>query len=411
MILKVVPAFIIFLSSFYTSFSQQKICDTVYYNQSWQICEKEIASFYRVGEFIHENNFLYYKGTVKDYTVQHKIIMQGEYSPDGYRNGKFIFYYPDGKPKYEAMYNMGFATGIWNWFYNNGNKKSSIRFGNSENDFVFLNYSDESGKQTLNDSTGDFTWYTIPEGTVFRNFMVEGSFKNGKRSGEWQFYIVEEGEKEKFFKEIYKDGKLKKRVPELIFAPKGNPQSFVFSPTRLQTIESIEYDQFFKKNGKADAPYALLDYLEAGKPSEIKLKYSNFDTAMSFIINNLNYYSHRFEDYDKDVDGRIEFLVSTSHRPEDIQITGTIDTASKSFISFLMSKFRGIEMPSSQSIEVEAYHSIYFYTVDLRPYYPSYARDEAARIVLFSQIPRKQFMESMEANKKKLKKLIRNWYN
>ncbi len=59
--------------------AQQKITDTVYFNNNWQICEQPIANYYRTGTLVIKDNVCYYWGHIKDFTIDNRLLMDGEY--------------------------------------------------------------------------------------------------------------------------------------------------------------------------------------------------------------------------------------------------------------------------------------------------------------------------------------------
>jgi len=81
----------------------QKITDTIFYNRAWQICEKPIASYYRIGTLAIDS-FWFYTGKVKDFDINGQLLMEGEYNNKGDKDGLFRFYYPDGKLMISGKY-------------------------------------------------------------------------------------------------------------------------------------------------------------------------------------------------------------------------------------------------------------------------------------------------------------------
>ena len=130
------------------SASCQKITDTIFYNQDWGICEKPIAAYYRLGTLAIDS-FWIYTGRVRDYTIKGYQLMEGEYSIDGFKNGRFIFYYPDGKIKASGLYKDDKLYGEWIWNYPNGNEWAIINSPSDEKQFQFVKYRDANGKSLL----------------------------------------------------------------------------------------------------------------------------------------------------------------------------------------------------------------------------------------------------------------------
>ena len=168
-------------------FSQYKITDTIFYNHEWAICEKPLATYYRAGILAAFNDHWYYTGKIKDYTMDNTLIDEGVYSDDGLKEGEFKFYYPNGKIMAFGKYKNANPIGNWNWYYPDGKQEAVILFTGDYNDFQFVKFIHKNGTTTLENGTGDFTWYSDPMEWTHIAYICNGSFKNGKRSGNWHF--------------------------------------------------------------------------------------------------------------------------------------------------------------------------------------------------------------------------------
>lgn len=188
----------------------QKITDTIFYNRAWQICEKPIAAYYRIGT-LNIDSFWYYTGKIKDFDINGVLATEGEYNDKGQRDGSFKFYYPNGKLMLAGNYWEGLMTGDWQWYYSNDSVMAIINFDGPSDDFTFNLYKTRDGTTKLQNGTGEFEWYTNIYTSHFSNFKVTGSFSAGKRSGGWRYYWINGGEETFRFEEKYdKEGKLKK---------------------------------------------------------------------------------------------------------------------------------------------------------------------------------------------------------
>lgn len=412
--MKIRPAFscayfvvILFTGGIQNASAQYIITDTIYYDQAWKICEEPIASYYRSGTLASENSVLYFTGEVKDYTMDHKLIMEGVYA-DSVKNGLFKFYYPNGKLMATGNYEDGFMSGTWQWYYANGNEKAQIYFNADDPDFKFVSFKDENGKSLIENGTGDFTWpVNVFERQII--FNVKGSFANGKRSGKWQ-YEQPDGSTIFNFTESYdKDGNLKKSVYDVSKGTRSlQPFEFNFSPGRFQTMENIAYNNYFRRNGDSLAGRALMNYLVNHKPTEIRVKNKNFDSAYVFILRSLYGVAGRFDYTSKDIDADIEFRLGPNGFPEDISVTGSgLNVNEKKFLLFFIPKFIGIEMPGTSTIAVEGYHHIYMYNIDASPYYPANLQKEFGMELYFGGIPKQEMLAALKENKKNIRKFLR----
>ena len=398
---------VIFTEGIQKASAQHTITDTIYYDQSWRICEEPIASYYRAGTLAVMNSIWYFTGKVRDYTAGNLLMMEGEYA-DSLKNGLFKFYYPDGKLMASGNYKDGLMSGTWYWYYSSGNEKAQIYFNPDNPDFKFVSFKDERGQSLMENGTGDFTWpVNVFETRIF--FEVKGSFNNGRRSGKWQF--EQPGESNMFnFTETYdKEGNIKRSIYD---NSKGvrplEPFEFNFSPGRFQTMENIAYNNYFRRNGDSLAGKALLNYLANHKPTEIRVKNKNFDSAYVFMLQSLYGTIGRFDYTSKDIDADIEFKLGPNGFPEDVSVTGTgLNANERKFLLFLMPKFTNIEMPGTSTIAVEGYHHIYMYNIDVSVYFPAKLHMAFEMELFFRNIPKKQMLAALNENKKDLRKFLR----
>ena len=401
---------LLILTSFKEVAAQQYVTDTIFYNKNWQICEAPIASYYRVGEFVVDS-FWYYRGPVKDYSITDSLIMEGEYNNEGYKQGPFKFYYNNGQVYATGYFNHDKPDGLWHWWYPDGAKRAMIRFNGDEQDFKFELYKNESGDSLLKNGEGSFDWETNPF-SVRADYYVHGGFHDGRRSGKWEFLRSQKGVSNALdFTEVYnKEGKLK-RVNQSggsasVYAGQLT-QKFSFIPERLKAMEDMDYDPLFRRGGDSMAAFALLSYLIDKQSLKLKVKQSTFDSAFLEMVKTLDSYRGKFNYRHQDIDGKIKFRLGEKGILEDISITGKIDSASRKFMFFLMEKFTNIDMPGTAEIAIESYHTIYFYSIEIKDYFPASLRDSVDRDFFITATPKEQMIALLNAQKKTIRKYIR----
>ncbi len=400
---------IIALLSIHATANAQIITDTIFYNKSWQICEKPLAAYYRIGTLTIDS-FWYYTGKMKDFDMQGQLLTEGEYSNDGKRDGLFRFYYPDGKLMLSGKYWQGLMTGDWHWYYTNDSLKAIINFDGTSDDFVFSRYKLPDGTSMLENGSGTFEWYTNPYLPNLPNLKVYGSFSKGKRSGSWRYYVTGYGEESLRFSEKYdKDGKFKKASVSGNYygqEPKAPYDDYIFIPPKMLITEQIQYDNFFRKDSASGV--ALLNYLLNRKSSEIIVSNKKVENVLLHIMRSLENSRGRLEYQQKEVNGNIEFRIGEKGYPEDISVTGNgIAEKEREFIVFLLNKFRDIEMPSVEDVAIERYYTIHVYSINMKEFVPASMRDEVNNDIFFSTMPRDKFLALLKASKKKIKKYIR----
>lgn len=404
------PWMICLLFSIQSAHSQQKIADTVYYNENWQICEQPIAAYYRVGVLAAVDDLWYYTGPIKDYNINHELLMEGEYAANGKKNGLFTFYFPNGKKESSGHYEMDKMFGRWHWYYPDEKERAEVYFTPVEQDFKFIRYIDENGVVQLDNGVGQFTWpCNININVKTNGYVVTGKFDQGKRKGKWDFNQASPDGNLVIFTEIYEDdGSYKKTRNNYAFGSnKKSPFPFQFSRERLTMIETIPYDRHFYFNGDSVSSQYLIDYVVNHKPVEIKTKHKIFDSVYIDMIRTLYKDVSYFDFVTKDIDADIEFRLGTNGFPDDITIKGTgFSSLERNLIIFLLQKFRNIELPASGAIAVEGYHHIYMYGLDLSDFYPPSMRSMRGREIFFSYMKKQKMLEMLNANKRDIKKFL-----
>jgi hypothetical protein len=403
--------FFLYLLIIATAVNSQKINDTIFFDANWRICEKPLSAYYRIGSIKIDSQWNYV-GPFKDYSLNGIIQSEGYYSEDGYRDGRYNFYDVDGKLVATGNFKHGKLSGNWEWKYTDGSPRAVIDFPGDQNDFRFVFYRNTSGKVLLENGTGTFTWTTSAFEDTYTNYTVYGSFVDGKRTGEWKYYNAPE-QKNKYLicEEKYNDtGALKKSKKYGYYSETLHRKCFnyQFVPLTIRITEDFAYDDFFTRGPDSSAKENLLNYLLNRRSVDIWIKNKTYEDAMTYILHDLESYRDKVDYVSKDLEGKIEFKIGDSSRPEDITVSGdNITGEEKQFLLYLMSKFKNIEMPMQESIGYEGYHTIYFYTVDMKTVLPVAVRDLGGRELLFSLIPKDRYLIWLNANKTKIKKYIR----
>jgi antitoxin component YwqK of YwqJK toxin-antitoxin module len=410
---KFARSFFVILTSLFLYSSHlhaQKITDTIYYNKNWAICEKTIASYYRMGTLAIDS-FWFYTGIIKDYTIKDSLLMEGSYSEDGYKDGHFAFYYRNGNIRMSGDYSRDKMIGNWKWNYPDGTEHAVIYFPGGKNDFTFITYRDEKRQLQLENGNGDFTWYSEPSASDINGFKLTGSCKDGKRVGTWKYY--DSRTNTLICKEVYKDGLFKRGRMETYSNNRidSSVLEFEFMPIKIKITETIAYDDFFRKGGTDKGDMALTNYLLNRKTAEIFLKDSAFENAFRNMLHTLDSYREKLDFRNKDIDGFIEFYLGEKNAPEKITVQAiNISEQEKEFLLFVMNKFVNIKMPVTDAVEIEGYHKIYFYSINIKEFFPANIREYVGKELFFTPLKKEAFLNLLKANKKAFKKYIRNEY-
>jgi len=95
--------------------SQEKI--QLYFNNNWEVTNKDKAVYVREAEYDLQNFTL--NGKVTDRDLTGNLMMEGNYV-NGKRNGEFKFYYADGNIESTGKFLNGKRNGKWGYNYPNG---------------------------------------------------------------------------------------------------------------------------------------------------------------------------------------------------------------------------------------------------------------------------------------------------
>ena len=131
------------------------------------------------------------QGIWKEYYPEGQLKSQGEYL-NSKRIGEWVFYHPNAKIEQKGKYDRkGKAQGSWKWFYETGNLLREENYLNDLVDGAMTEYSD-SGKVVTKgeflDGQKEGPWMMELQG-----YREEGSYKAGKRDGDWKHYYTDNG--------------------------------------------------------------------------------------------------------------------------------------------------------------------------------------------------------------------------
>ena len=63
-----------------------------------------------------------------------------------------------------------------------------------------------------------------------------------------------------------------------------------------------------------------------------------------------------------------------------------------------------------ETIGYEQFHTIYFFSIDMKPYVPAALRQYTGKELFFTMLPKDKYIIWLDANKKKIKNAIRSEY-
>ncbi|MDQ6814579.1 MAG: hypothetical protein M3040_12635, partial [Bacteroidota bacterium] len=140
-----------------TTFARQTT-DTIYFDESWSICERPVADYYRVCA-LNKIEQIYYKGTVTDYYINSRVEMTGQYDSKGSKKGVFTFYNRTGAKVKEGSYEGDKMAGLWSFYDDNGNLRAKFNC-RSSTDFTPLLIINNRGDTVIKNGNGQFSFHS-----------------------------------------------------------------------------------------------------------------------------------------------------------------------------------------------------------------------------------------------------------
>lgn len=171
----------------------------IYFNQDWQICMPENASYYRESFWAKDLNF--FGGNFTDFYADGRILAEGRIE---FRqlNGPFTRYFRNGQVQTKGEFNKGMPVGKWLYYQENGDPDFEIEFTMGDYKLHFLNPEDPNFK--VNSGTGHFS--ILLDNWHETRTSIEGNFENHLKTGDWK-YIQDETT---LVNEVYKKDKYKR---------------------------------------------------------------------------------------------------------------------------------------------------------------------------------------------------------
>jgi antitoxin component YwqK of YwqJK toxin-antitoxin module len=119
------------------------------------------------------------------------------------KDGKWTYWFEDGKIQMEENYDKGVMTGVWKSWYENGQLESEINFNAKKSVTYFQNGAKNSEGDMLSGMIHSGNWIGYYENGK-KNY--EGSYSNdGKKEGVWKWW---DDKGNPTYEQTYKDGNL-----------------------------------------------------------------------------------------------------------------------------------------------------------------------------------------------------------
>lgn len=204
----------------------------VYFNDVWELTDKNNASFYRLTEWNQYTRFFH--GEFKDFTMDGNLYASGNYY-NGYRNELFRKYFKSGNVMQEFNFINNNTLKYYRSYYENGVVKQHVDVTGFNFDLTELN--DSTGNSILIEGNGEFK-YSFQNYLKTDTILVVGMYKNYQKDGFWKIYInselvaFDEYKKGKFKQGLYIENGNKTQVMQPTIG------SWIFIPTELPRSET-----------------------------------------------------------------------------------------------------------------------------------------------------------------------------
>lgn len=274
----------LFLFVTMASLSAQTITDTFYYDNHQSFCEPQVAYEYRVGTLVMQP-FFHYEGEVKDFYINGTPAMTGAYDTAGYKTGVFIFYYANGNIKKQGSFVKNEMSGLWSYYDSTGKLRVQLQCapGTAFSPVLLVK---KDGETVLKDGTGKFIfnphdYKDLSLGIIDDEWFMNGEVKQNKREGDFFYTHLNSDEKTPFAKETYRDGKFIRAKMLSYYTEVVNKPLW---QNNLKTVETANTEQFshsnivFQNNDEA-----LIRYLMSKQIPLLNTRSASFTQNISSI--------------------------------------------------------------------------------------------------------------------------------
>lgn len=148
------------------------------------LCDIACATYYRVARL---SPYYQLEGAVTDYYLDNDTVAARLTYKLGVLDGPCTLYYKNGRIREKGVYTGNSRTGIWEYYYENGQKAKTIRM--TDDGPYLIDCYTETGELLTRNGNGRFEGMVVA-GTSTRPIesKMSGPIENGVPDGEWQIY-------------------------------------------------------------------------------------------------------------------------------------------------------------------------------------------------------------------------------
>jgi len=120
-------------------------------------------------------------------STNHNSLLGRGYYMEGYKNGPFEIYYPNGQLQSKGDYRDGFPVGTWHYFYEDGKPERTLTM--TPEDTLVTEFYNSKGQHTVTNGNGYFSGPVNANENLPNQVTASGNIVNGKPDGNWISYL------------------------------------------------------------------------------------------------------------------------------------------------------------------------------------------------------------------------------
>jgi len=170
-------------------------------NEEYYLIEDSCAQIIRYARYDAKRRMFIGKFKDVNNSEDGKLVSEGEYNDNGFKNGDFVSYYLNGNLQAKGSFKDNKFSGRWDLFFDDG--KPKLSFEANGNDIKIIDAWDEQGKKTVDNGKGN---YKADLGILYWT----GKLENGKPDGKWKAIRRDDRTNAELATESFKNGAFQK---------------------------------------------------------------------------------------------------------------------------------------------------------------------------------------------------------
>lgn len=179
-----------------------------FYDDNYYLADSEcqFKAIERVANYDFQQQI--FIGAFTDFNNQGRVILRGNYR-DGKKDGEFRAYHPNGQLKWEVSFVQDVPYGTWKFYYPDGKPLLELVYDAQE--MLIYNFWDNKGRQRVERGSGRYEFAVKADGYNefgYVRYNRKGRVVQGRPHGDWTIeYIFDDNKKVGAGHEHYRNGK------------------------------------------------------------------------------------------------------------------------------------------------------------------------------------------------------------